>query len=68
MDGLRLTRGKYDDMAEEPSKDLLAAFSALENDVQKLVARAGREHWTIEKLVSEVDALLAPEPEEQTYS
>jgi len=61
MDSLRLTRAKYEEMADEPSLDLLAAFEAIQEDVEKLTARAAREKWAPEKLIAEIDALLAPE-------
>ena len=50
------------EVRDQVALDLEAAFLAVEDKVIGLLERAGREGWTPEKLVDEVDGLFGPNP------
>ena len=50
------------EIQDQVALDLEAAFLAVEDKVNGLLEQAGREGWTPEKLVDEVDGLFGPNP------
>ncbi len=44
-------------LRSEMALDFTAAFRVLRDDANSLIRKAGREEWTVKKLLKELDAL-----------
>lgn len=54
----KITNKEFDNFTDSFALDLTAFFGALRDDVNKLLIKAKREHWTPERLIKEVEKII----------
>jgi hypothetical protein len=55
----RITSTAFDDLADPLALDMIAAFSLIQEDTEKLVAQAEKEGWDSDTLIQKIDELLS---------
>lgn len=54
----KLTQDYITSITRSMAEDLEAVFELIQDDIEKLISKAGSENWSVSKLETEIDKLF----------
>ncbi|DAC71706.1 MAG TPA: hypothetical protein DSN98_09030 [Thermoplasmata archaeon] len=56
--GLKLSPSTFEEMSQPLALDLIAVFSMMKEDIQKVLQKAEKEEWSAERTIKEITDLI----------